>query len=105
MKLEFQIYKTVEGCKSLGFVTEDTEMIIVGEATLSDEEYFLIHTVNDVGINLIGGMDIQRSAYYMPKKYIKLKTDGVCIDSYEFDIPSKYLTMKIIEDIERLNNI
>lgn len=106
MNLEFQIYEAVEGYEDAGFDMENKDIVIVGETVLGNknEEYYLVHIVDDEGLKLIGGCNIQESAYYIPKKGIKLKTDGICIDSYEFNIPYKYLTMKIIEEIQNLND-
>lgn len=97
MRLEFDLYKVEDMDECLKSIIKGNEFIIVGELMVDNEEYFMCHTITD-GIKLIDGVNIQDFSYRLPKNYFK-KT-GV---SVEFDIPKKYLTLDIIEDIQRLN--
>ena len=97
MRLEFDLYKVEDMDEYLKSIIKGNEFIIVGELMADNEEYFMCHTITD-GIKLIDGVNIQDFSYRLPKNYFK-KT-GV---SVELDIPKKYLTLDIIEDIQRLN--
>lgn len=97
MKLEFDIYKVEDMDEYLKSIIKGNEFIIVGEYVVDNEEYFMCHTITD-GIKLIDGVNIQDFSYRLPKNYFK-KT----VKSVTLDIPKKYLTLDIVEDIQRLN--
>ncbi|MCR1821271.1 hypothetical protein [Terrisporobacter muris] len=97
MRLEFDLYKVEDIGKNLEGFIQKGEFIVVGELMVDNEEYFMCHTITD-GIKLIDGVNIQDFSYRLPKNYFK-KTG----ESVELDIPKNYLTLDIIEDIQRLN--
>lgn len=97
MKLEFDLYKVEDIGKNLEGFIQKGEFIVVGELMVDNEEHFMCHPIKE-GIKLIDGANIQDFSFRLPKNYFK-KT-GV---SVELDIPKKYLTLDIIEDIQRLN--
>lgn len=97
MRLEFDLYKVEDMDEYLKSIIKGNEFIVVGELTVDNEEYFMCHTITD-GIKLIDGVNIQDFSFRLPKD--KFEKTG---ESVEFDIPKKYLTLDIIEDIQRLN--
>lgn len=97
MKLEFDIYNVEDIGEYLRSIIKGNEFIIVGECVGDNEEYFMCHTITD-GLKLIDGVNIQDFSYRIPKNHFK-KT----IKSVTLDIPKKYLTLNIVEDIQRLN--
>ncbi|HSQ88829.1 hypothetical protein [Romboutsia sp.] len=102
MKLEFRVYELTEKFGIHEF-EKDNEFIKVGEEKEDNYECWLIQGVTDSQLNLIDGLNIQESAYRVPKDIVKLKGDGTYSDWYEFDIQRKYINMQIVEEIQRLN--
>lgn len=101
MKIEFNIYEVTKMDEHLSRLVNSNEFIVVGE----QEEHYLIHELSEEGLTLVGGINIQDSAYRYPKKYLKLNGNGICRDSVTLNIPINYLTMDIIEDIQKYNDI
>ena len=52
------------------------------------------------GLSLIGGLGLEDTAYLIPKKHFEW--DGSLYT--EMDIPKKYLSVDVIENIQRLNS-
>lgn len=100
MKLEFNIYELTEP-----YGTFEKEFIKVGEVfdKVNNEHIFLMLGVQENGLTLINGINIQENAYEIPSDKVKLKGSGMYTDCYIFDINKEYLAMDIIEEIQRLN--
>jgi hypothetical protein len=107
MILKFKTYQLKEGTKMYKDMVEKTnqpnDFIIVGEEMLGSLDCYKAHQIDDRGICFIGGLKIDEFALFIEKKDLKLK-DGLGCEIQEFDIPKKYLTMDIIENIQRLNS-
>lgn len=105
MNLNFNIYELKE--TSILYndkIKENNEFIIVGEEELSEDyDCFKAHQLDDNGLSLIGGLDIDEFSLLIPKKDLKIKKD-VGIISCELDIPKEYLTLDIIDNIRKLNS-
>lgn len=102
MKLEFDIYKIKEEFKLNNFLQTvgESEFIVVGKELIEDEEHYLLQELNEDGLKLIRGLDIQMTSYRIPKRFLEKKE----FEKVELDIPKYYLNMDIVEDIQRLNN-
>ena len=102
MKLQFDIYKIKEEYKINKFLPSfrESEFIITGKELIEDEEYYLLQELNEEGLKLIKGLDIQMTSYSIPKKYLVKKE----FETVNLDIPKYYLSMDIVEDIQRLNS-
>lgn len=102
MKLEFDIYKIKEEFKLNNFLQTvgESEFIVVGKELIEDEEHYLLQELNEDGLKLIRGLDIQMISYRIPKRFLEKKE----FEKVELDIPKYYLNMDIVEDIQRLNN-
>ncbi len=97
MKLEFKTYKVNENTSTWKIICKDTEnpvnrFIIVGET----DDCWLAHNDN---ILAIADLKITETAYHIRKEDLT----RIPHEYAEYDIPRKNLTMKIIEDIQRLN--
>lgn len=108
MDLEFKVYELKEdsGIYKMAVVDakKPNEFIIVGEELVGGKlDCYKVQQLEDQGIKLLGGMKIDEAAYSIEKNQLKLKGDDISFESTEIDIPRKYLTMKIIETIQRLN--
>lgn len=74
--------------------------IIIGEETYDGVEYFRRHNLSDRLI-LIPGVKLDKQAYRILKE--DFEPLGGCYDETQLDIPKEYLTLDIVEDIQRLN--
>lgn len=102
MKLEFKIFEINENrFKNLNLNVN--EFIKVGEVKQGKSNICLLHHINDEGIRLINGLDIQTSAYMIERSNVKFKGNEYFSGSVILDIPKKYLTIDIIEEIKLLN--
>jgi hypothetical protein len=103
MILEFREYRIKENTKSFEQIikklSEENEFIIVGE----DSDNYKAYSISKDGLALVDGLTIADLAYTVPKTDIEPFKDGGGTIWCEYDIPKKYLTMEIIEDIKRLN--
>lgn len=97
MRLEFDLYKVEDMDECLKSFIKGNEFIVVGELMVGNREYFMCHPIKE-GIKVIDDVNIQDFSFRLPKD--KFEKTG---ESVEFDIPKKYLTLDIIEDIQRLN--
>jgi hypothetical protein len=107
MLLEFKVYQLKEGTRTYdSFVkisNKPNDFIIVGEEKLSkDYDCYKVQQVYENGICMLGGLMIDEAALLVKKDELELKGD-IGYETQEFDIPKKYLTMDIIENIKRLN--
>jgi hypothetical protein len=104
MILEFKLYelkdtsKFYETCFEGG--NRPNEFIIVGE----ESGFYKTQQVEEDGLCLIGGLPIDEFVMLVPKEDLKLKGDGIGVEMKEFDIPKDYLTLEIVETIQRLND-
>lgn len=102
MRLEFDLYKLkkeYENANSFLKTIKDEEFIVTGMCDVDEELHYKVQPVNETGIKLINGLDIQCTSYVIPIKFFDKKE----FERVTLDIPKKYLTLDIIEDIQRLN--
>lgn len=104
MILEFKVYKLKENSTFYKTIfnggNRPNEFIVVGE----EGGFYKLQQVEENGICFIGDMPIDEFTLMLPKEDMELKGDGISTEIQEFDIPKKYLTLDIIETIQRLNN-
>lgn len=81
---------------------QQNEFILVGEWEKEGTQFYQLQHLGEDGIKLIGGIKIDRSAYLVEKKDVILQVSNDYIFT-ELDIPKEYLTMDVIESIQRLN--
>lgn len=111
MKLEFKLLKINEKnrlFKQLSNFNKNNEFVAVGEETIEGNKYLKVVQLIDgedgsTGLKLIGGLKLDIAAYSIEKNELKPKGDGVGIDYLELEIPKEYLTLKLIETIQMLN--
>lgn len=106
MKLEFNLYKAKENSYLMNLMSKKAnnnmvnEFIVIGKC--GDRVKAL--PLNENGLRLIGGLKIDEFALRINKTDLEpLSSTGIGIDSIELDIPKEYLTMDIIEEIEKIN--
>lgn len=107
MKLEFKVYQLKDDSKMYEqLVTksgEVNEFAIVGEEKLSDDyDCYKVQQLGKNGIVLVGGLTIEQFSFLVKKDELELKS-GLGIEIQEFEVPRQYLTIEIIENIQRLN--
>lgn len=105
MKLEFKTYKINENSRTWEIITKSfkennkpepvNRFVIVGE-TGKNKEYWLAHHDD---LLVLSNLKINETAYWIKKEDLTL----IPFEYAEYDIPRKNLTMKIIEEIQRLN--
>lgn len=95
MKLDFKVYK-LEG-------NEHDDFIIVGEESLNETPYFRAHKLDDAGLKVIGGLNLIDTALYIEKSKLSVSKDNLGYEIVELNIPGEYLTIDIIENIQKLN--
>jgi uncharacterized protein YjbK len=109
MNLEFKIYEVKEGNRSYKQLIEKfnltNEFVAVGEELIGGKlDCYKMHSVDENGIKFIGDLKIDECTMNIPKDDLRLQTDdNFGYNTYEFDIPRKYLTLEAIEEIQRLN--
>lgn len=108
MKLEFKVYQLKESSilydRAIKKGNKPNEFIIVGEEKLRDNfDCYKAHQLGENGFIIIGGLNINEFSMLIPKDDL-IPTPGIGVEITEIDIPKQYLTMQIIEDIQRLNN-
>jgi hypothetical protein len=106
MDLEFKVYKVKEDSESYKWlyemgINEENEFIVVGE----EDDYYKVLQLRDSSLSLFSDMRLDIMASKFKKEDLKLSGDGVGIESAVFSIPKKNLTLDLIEDILRLNEI
>lgn len=106
MKLEFNILKINKGNKLFKQVSQynkNNEFIVVGEEKIDGKEYLKIIQLikaeeGATALKLIGGLKLDQTAYSVEKTELKITDDFI-----EYEIQKKYLTMGLIEKIQKLN--
>lgn len=106
MNIEFNIYKlkkdsdTYKQWSKKSYMQKelDCDIIIVGEEKLGDKLYLRGITVNEKGLCLIGGLGLEDNGYYIPEQDLE-HTSFI----NEFNIHKKYLSIGLVEDIQRIN--
>lgn len=106
MKLEFNIFKINESNKLFKQVSQynnNNEFVAVGEEIIDGKEYFKIIQLiqadeGAIALKLIGGLKLDDVAYSIEKRELKLTDDFIV-----YEIPKEYLTMELIETIQKLN--
>jgi hypothetical protein len=103
MFLEFQILELKESSRLYNSLVKKgnktNEFIVVGE----ESENYKAQQMEDDGICLISGLSIDEFSLLIPKEDLKRKGVEVGIETVELDIPKKYLSLDIIENIQNLN--
>lgn len=105
MNLEFKTYQLKEGTRAYDRLVKKAklhnEFIIVGE----DQDHYKVIPSSDDGLKLISALNLDEQSMKIPKAELELKKDDLPgIEMQELNIPKEYLTMDIIEDIQRLNS-
>jgi hypothetical protein len=109
MVLEFKTYVLKEGTRSYKQLIEKgklhNEFIVIGEENIKDYgKCFKALPHSDEGIKLLP-VNLLDQAMTILKEELELKKDDLPgIETCEIDIPKKYLTLDIVEDIQRLNS-
>jgi len=104
--IDFNIYKLKKDSKTYQKWSEksymqvelDRDIVVVGEEKLSDVLYLRCLTVGDKGLSLIGGLLLDESGYLVQEEELE-KTSDVG----EYNIPKKYLNVRVIEGIQTIN--
>ncbi len=109
VNLEFRTYQLKEGSKSYNQLIKKgklhNEFIVVGEESVKDYgECFKAVLSSEEGITLLP-VKLLDQAMTILKEELELKKDDLPgIETCVIDIPKKYLTLDIVEDIQRLND-
>lgn len=104
MNLEFKVYE-LESKTNFGKILERQgikELIVIGIEKINNIPSYKAHDIKN-GPLLIKGLSILDTAFVVPKEDLKLKGDEISHETCELDIPKEYLSMEIIEEIQRLN--
>lgn len=111
MNLEFRIYQLKKNSKMFNKFSKDindftNEFLLISEEKLSDDyDCYKAQYLSSNGINAIRGLNIADTAYLIKKQDLILKEDDLPgYETCEIDIPKEYLTMEIIESIQKLNS-
>ncbi len=105
MVLEFTVYELKETSTFYNTIfkggNRPNEFIVVGEET---NGFLKLQQVEDYGICFLGDLPIDEFALILPKEDLQIKNKGFGTEVIEFDIPKKYLSLDIIETIQRLHS-
>lgn len=107
MLLEFKLLKINDEndfFKKISQFNKNNEFIMIGEETIEGKEYLKVIQLKDTGLSLIDGLQLDTLALSIEKDEFRLSNDGIGVDYSEFEIPKKYLTLDLIETIQRLNS-
>lgn len=111
MKFEFKTYKLKQESVLFKLLLENynitcDEVVIVGDEKIADEYYYKVIQLCEDGLKLIKSLTIKESSYYAKKEdLVPTNEAGIGTDSVEIEIPAEFLSVSIIEDIQRLNNL
>jgi hypothetical protein len=108
VNLEFKIYELKEDTRNYNRLIKEmklyNEFIVVGEENIKGyADCYKAIPSSDAGLKLLP-LKLDEQAMLIPKDELQLKDDD--LPGYEtggFDIPKKYLTLDIVENIQRLN--
>lgn len=109
VNLEFRTYQLKEGTRNYNQLIEKGKLhngfIVIGEEKVEGYgECFKALPSSDEGIKLLP-LKLNEQAMTFLKEELKLKKDDFPgIETQEINIPKEYLTVDIIEDIQRLND-
>jgi hypothetical protein len=107
MFLEFKLYELKETSKLYNSLVKKennpNEFVVVGEELENFKVQQIEGAGEDIGITLLDGLSIEEFSLLIPKEDLKFKGDGVGVEITELDIPKKYLSLDIVENIQRLN--
>jgi hypothetical protein len=106
MDIEFNIFKLKSESNTYKKWAEmpmlksniDSEFIVVGEEKVKNITYLKIIPIENNNICLIGGLMLDEAAFGVDEEDISYTS---CTS--EFDIPKKYLTLDIIDNIKKVN--
>ncbi len=101
MILEFKVYELQESSAFYKTIfnggNRPNEFIVVGEEGI----YFKLQQIDEDGISFLGDLPIDELTLMLPKEDLNHKNNTFA----EFDIPKKYLSLDIVETIQRVNAI
>ena len=106
MKIEFNLFRLKKNSKTYQKWSEkpymqkevDCDFIIVGEEKIGDKLYLRGCSIHDDKLTLIGGLQLNDTAYHIPEEDLEYTS---CLS--EFNIHKKYLSLGVLEDIQRIN--
>ena len=110
MELEFKTCQLKEGTRVynalVGKGNLHNEFIIIGEENIKGyADCYKVLPSSDKGLKLISALTLVEQALSVPKSDLELKKDDLPGIEYQtLNMPKKYLTVDIIEDIQRLNS-
>lgn len=103
MLLEFKLYKANIESRLFKIVSKydvPNEFIVVGEV----DDCFLVQQLTGKGLVMVGGFPLDEMAYSIAKKDLFPLSSGMGTDYTEIEIPKEYLTLDLIEKIQKLNS-
>lgn len=107
MVLEFKVHQLKEESKSYKRMVADAnkpnEFIIVGEEMFTDLDCYKVQQMDEKGLCLIGGLTIEEFSLLVQKCDL-IPKPGLGYEIMVIDVPKEYLTIEIIENIQRLNS-
>lgn len=80
------------------------EFVVIGEEIVKDyaDCYKVLYAPDDM--NLVSALTLEEQSLRIPKNELELKEDDFPgIETQEMNIPKEYLTLDIVEEIQRLN--
>jgi hypothetical protein len=106
MYIEFNVCKLKPESKSLKQlsnlpytkVTIDTKFIVVGEEPFKDMNFVKLVPIENNLLTLIDGLSLDEVGYGVNEEDIYFTQE-----SQEFDVPNKYLTIQMVEEIQKIN--
>ncbi len=117
MKINFKVLKLKEGSKHYESLKRQyerakssnnfsgrkslNEFILVGTEIVEGEEWYKVNQLTDRGLVLIGDLKLDEIALSIPKE--EFTWDGESFN--EIDLPKKYLSVDLLDNIEKLNSL
>jgi hypothetical protein len=108
MLLEFKTCQLKKGTKNYKQLIENikltNEFVVVGEENIKDyaDCYKVLNAPENM--SLISALTLDEQAMRIPKDELELKKDDLPgYETQEIDISKEYLTLDIVENIQRLN--
>lgn len=113
MNIEFYVYKIKEGSETKKYMEDiikgPNEFIIVGEKMIGPKDQELtfakVLQLRDSTITLFADMPIDALAFLIKRDELEFKGDGVGIESVTLDVPNKNLTLEVVDNIKKLNDL